>query len=196
MRCALSDVAPRCSAHHANASRLVAPGTSDLAACLYDEGWQDVTAVDVSRQAIAAATKRYAETRPGLRFEFGDCRHLTNVSDGSYGAVLDKGTLDACCCGDGFDYEAQRIAAEVARVLTPGGLWCSVSLMPPSVLLPLLPKHVWQSVECEPLHGGRLHFYRGLRSRWGARTTRWHWHPVEGGWHSRVRVGFGLRAAP
>ena len=33
----------------------------------------------------------------------------------------------------------------------------------------------------------KYHLYCARRSRKGAMLTRWHWHPVEGGWRSRVR---------
>lgn len=169
-------------------------GTSDLAARLFDEGWHNVTAVDLSPHAVATATDRHGPGRPGLSFSVGDARHLASIPDGSYGAVVDKGTLDAVCCGEGFDYEARRVFSSVARVLAPSGRWMCVSLLPPSVFLPLLaPQRAdWPRVHHEPLRSADgdllgLHLYVAQRGRRGAPTTRWHWHPIEGGWHTRVR---------
>ena len=65
----------------------------------------------------------------GLRFAVADARDLSPVvPDGSVAAILDKGTLDAICCGDGFDYARSAVAANRAAgatraadlVVTPG----------------------------------------------------------------------------
>ena len=137
-------------------------GTSSLASALRDEGWSDVLGTDLSRRAVADADARHA--RPGLRFAVADARDLsTAVADGSVAAALDKGTLDAICCGEGFDYEARRVAASVVRALRPGGVWACVSLMPPSVVLPLMRRAEWTLLQAEPLERTGLHVYRGVR---------------------------------
>jgi hypothetical protein len=56
--------------------------------------------------------------------------------------------------------------------------------------MPLLQRHEWSSVHAERVHG--LTLYCARRSRWGAPMTRWHWHPVEGGWHTRVESARAL----
>ena len=75
-------------------------------------------AVDISSQAVAAARARHLRHKSGLRFALGDARSLAELSESYYGAVLDKGTLDAICCGDGFDWEAKRVAEAVAQDLS------------------------------------------------------------------------------
>jgi len=64
---------------------------------------------------------------------------------------VDKGLLDAALCSEGFDYEAGLLAGEVARLLSDGGVWVSLSLSPPSVVLPLLSSlpH-WASLDTQP----------------------------------------------
>ena len=160
-------------------------GTSELAVKLYDNGWTNVTAVDVSSHAVAQAQRAWCGPgiRPGLRFEKANAKALS-FSDGSVAAVLDKGTLDAMCCGDGFDYEAQCVSSEVTRVLSPGGRWICVSLMAPEVLLPIWQRNrpEWAFVRSDRLPGG-LHLYYGRTKR--RFTSVWHWHPIEGGWLSR-----------
>ena len=163
-------------------------GTSSLAAKLYDDGWRDVKALDISRHCVQVARKRHGgKQRPGLQFAVGDARKLATVPDAHIGAVLDKGTLDAICCGEGFDYEAKRVSREVNRVLAPGGRWLVLSLMPPSVLMPLLQADAeWSVLTHERVR--EYHLYRAHRSRKGSMLTRWHWHPVPGhSWRSRVR---------
>tara|TARA_B100000795_G_scaffold169403_1_gene127676 strand:- start:124 stop:1068 length:945 start_codon:yes stop_codon:yes gene_type:complete len=143
-------------------------GTSSLAAQLHADGWSDVLAVDLSRTAVDAAGARHSA--PGLRFAVADARDLSPVvPDGSVAAILDKGTLDAICCGDGFDYEAGRVGASLTRALRPGGVWCCVSLMPPGLVLPLLQREEWAELQSTPF-GDRLHFYVG-RTRADTPTT-------------------------
>ena len=137
-------------------------GTSSLAAQLHTDGWSDVLAVDLSRTAVEAARARY--TAPGLRFAVADARDLSPViADGSVAAILDKGTLDAICCGDGFDYEARRVSTSLTRGLRDDGVWCCVSLMPPEVVLPLLEREEWAELHAAPLVE-RLHVYVGRRA--------------------------------
>lgn len=162
-------------------------GTSDMAKKMYDSGWRNVTSIDCSHAAVRGAQERYGGTRPGLHFATADARTLAGFADASVAAVLDKGTVDAICCGEGFDWEAKQVARQVARVLIPGGRWLCVSLMPPNVLLPLLRegRSEWALVNSEPLSRG-LHLYHCHKR--GRMFTRWHYHPVEGGWHSRSRA--------
>ena len=74
--------------------------------------------------------------------------------DGSLGAICDKGTLDAICCGDGFDYEAGLVAAECVRCLRPGGRWVCISLMPGTVVLPLFKRQEWASLDSKLVQPG------------------------------------------
>ena len=81
----------------------------------------------------------------------------TGLETGRFSAIVDKGTLDAICSGEGYDYEAGRLAAECKRLLAPGGVWVCVSLLPPAVLLPLLERQEWASLDAEPLE--HVHCY-------------------------------------
>ena len=129
-------------------------GTSVLASQLIsDGGFLDVTSTDFSATAVRAAIDAphniYAATSsPGaqLKFKVADAR-ATGFADGSFAAVFDKGTLDAICTGEGFDFEAGRVSAEVARILEPGGRWVCVSLMPGRVVQPILQRPEWESIE-------------------------------------------------
>ena len=141
-------------------------GTSLLATRLCHEGFESVTASDASATAMRAARERHGAALPGLKFVVCDARD-TRLAAEAYGAVVDKGTLDALCTGDGFDYEAGRIAAEVFRLLVPGGVWASVSLMPPEVVLPHLSRPVvWSSLESTELAvGGDTNVYLHTAAR-------------------------------
>lgn len=116
-------------------------GTSSLAAGLCDQGFTNVTACDASRVAVQYSSHKFAGTE-GLRFVREDARCLS-FEKASFSLVLDKGTLDAICSGEGYDYEGGRVASELVRVLQPNGLWICVSLMPPSVVLPMMHRLEW-----------------------------------------------------
>ena len=160
-------------------------GTSDLAARLFDDGWRNVTSVDLSRAAVQQAHARFSGGRPGLMFALSDARRLDGFGSSEFGCVIDKGTLDAICCGEGFDYEGRLVLKSVERVLVPGGRWVCVSLMGPAVVMPMLDQAAWPYRHHERLGSSGLHLYQARRHRRGHIRTRWFWHPVEGGWATR-----------
>ena len=65
-------------------------GTSSLAAQLYDDGWHDITSIDISRRAVELASERHGG-RSGLTFDVADARSLETFDEGSFGGVVDKG---------------------------------------------------------------------------------------------------------
>ncbi|KAL1518417.1 hypothetical protein AB1Y20_002709 [Prymnesium parvum] len=116
-------------------------GTSALAAQLCADGFTELTACDASRVAVEASRRAFAHVA-SLRVVREDAREMS-FADGSFCAAVDKGTLDAICSAEGYDYEAARVAAELVRVLRPRGRWVCVSLMPPAVLLPIMEREEW-----------------------------------------------------
>lgn len=57
-----------------------------------------------------------------MSFRVADCRNMAMFQDGSFGAVLDKGTMDAMLCADDDTGNASKMLAEAYRVLQNGGL--------------------------------------------------------------------------
>ncbi len=137
-------------------------GTSPLASRLVADGFRKVVACDASRVAIEAASSLFGEVA-GLSFVHSDARSLKAFPDGAFAAVIDKGTLDAVCSGEGFDFEGGRVARALCRVLRPTGRWLCVSLMPPQVVLPMMRRDGEWALEHQRLGDG-LHLYRGLRA--------------------------------
>ena len=128
-------------------------GTSSLAVQLHATGKYAVLATDASSVAIDIQRQRHhSKLCPTLSFEVADARN-TKLKTSNFAAIVDKGTLDALLCGDGFDYEAACLSGECARLLRSGGSWVSISLSPPRTILPLLARDEWYSLSATPLAG-------------------------------------------
>src|SRR5262245_40105929 len=78
-----------------------------------------VSAIDGSPTAIERLKKRLADDRLEVDARVGDFLQLP-WSDGTFDAVIDNAAL--CCNSFGA---VKRVVAEVARVLKPGGQFCS-----------------------------------------------------------------------
>lgn len=74
---------------------------------------------------------RTMEQIPGQTWEVADCRSMPQYEDGSFGSVLDKGTLDAVLCSSHGTADAAAYVDEVYRLLCPGGVFLLISLGQP-----------------------------------------------------------------
>ena len=79
-----------------------------------------------------------------------DVRSMPQYETGSFGGVLDKGTLDAILCGDSDSSDSAAMLAECFRLLQPGGTYFMITSAGPRSRLQyllgggLLP---WQQVQ-------------------------------------------------
>lgn len=71
------------------------------------------------------------------RYEVMDAGHLGDLGTGTFGGVVDKGTIDAVLSGGSLDL-ARPICQEAMRVLEPGGAFLVVSNTPGEKLLDTL----------------------------------------------------------
>ena len=77
-------------------------GNSTLCEDLQRAGVDGVHGTDYSATAVDAMARRAAEQGLGdIRYFEADCRDMPAVAAGSYGNVVDKGTLDAIASGGG-----------------------------------------------------------------------------------------------
>lgn len=96
-------------------------GNSLLPVQLHAAGFQDVTGIDLSLAAILHMRREHAHLA-GLSFEVMDARQLA-YEDGHFGAVVEKGTLEAI----GLSGQAAYLQ-EVSRVLRPAsGIFMTVT---------------------------------------------------------------------
>ena len=123
-------------------------GTSTLGQSLIDHGWSDVTALDFSEVAV----KRGLEMEPSVNWLQGDARRLGETFDeAAFGAIVDKGTIDAIylSAGDSCTEDVGAVAAGAAKLLVPRGSFLVVSLSAPKYLWPLLQGDAWDTSQCE-----------------------------------------------
>jgi hypothetical protein len=127
---------------------IVGAGTSRLGEEMYADGYTNVYNLEISPLAVKLLDDRYARAG-GLPIDnrIGDATALA-FNDGSFDALIDKGTLDALLCADLATGHA--MLAEASRVLRQtGGLFVHITDSPPDVRLPLLntPAFRWRLLE-------------------------------------------------
>ena len=107
-----------------------------------------MTALDFSEVAV----KRGLEMEPSVNWMVGDARRLDETFDeAAFGAIVDKGTVDAIylSAGDSCTEDVGAVAAGAARVLEPRGTFLCVSLSAPQYTWPLLQCDAWDIQQCE-----------------------------------------------
>lgn len=111
---------------------VVGCGNSELSEQMYDVGYKLLINIDISETVINHMNQRNADRRPGLSFQQMDATK-TPFEDGSYQAVLDKGTLDAMASEEEGAL-ATSMLTEMSRVLNVGGRYVCITLAQESVI--------------------------------------------------------------
>ena len=117
-------------------------GNSPIPDRLSDDGFENISCVDVSKAVIDQMTKRYADN-DDLDFWQADMTSLDIVPNESFDVVFDKALLDALLCGEESFDRALMMLGEVHRVLKPGGHYICVSYGLPSTRKSLLEQCTW-----------------------------------------------------
>ena len=117
----------------------IGSGNSSLSQDMYDGGWTRVTNVDFSPVVIEEMSAKCPDMEWKL-MDMTDMRGEHGFADGTFDAVLDKGALDALMAEDTREVAtaANKMLDEVARVLTPGGVYVVVSMCQDFILQRLL----------------------------------------------------------
>lgn len=105
-------------------------GNSDLSLNLYLDGFTNMTSVDNSEVVIANMNAKHANKYPGLVYEVKDILN-TGYPAEKFGAVIDKGTLDALMPDGGTESLERAVAMfdEIKRILKFCGRYICVSLL-------------------------------------------------------------------
>mmetsp|Transcript_1809 Transcript_1809/g.3905 ORF Transcript_1809/g.3905 Transcript_1809/m.3905 type:complete len:212 (+) Transcript_1809:50-685(+) len=118
---------------------MLGAGNSRLSEEMYEDGFQNITNIDISSVVTKAMQEKYRD-KPGMTYRQMDARALDGVTEGSFNIVLDKATLDSILCGEGSTHNAQKVLSEISRVLMPNGAYIAISHGQPSYRLTYLQK--------------------------------------------------------
>eukprot|EP00792_Barthelona_sp_PAP020_P005964 TRINITY_DN2863_c1_g1_i3.p1 TRINITY_DN2863_c1_g1~~TRINITY_DN2863_c1_g1_i3.p1 ORF type:complete len:215 (+),score=58.76 TRINITY_DN2863_c1_g1_i3:45-689(+) len=100
-------------------------GNSRLAAQMYEDGYKNITNIDISEVCVNSMKQRYADLA-GMKWQVMNACKLDFESE-SFDVIIDKGTLDAVLCGrDSFDL-AFRMHQNVFKCLKPGGTYINIT---------------------------------------------------------------------
>lgn len=125
-------------------------GSSRLDEEMSARGWTDVISIDYAHGAMKGRT-----ARAGLAFSIMDARRMA-FADGSIGAIVDKGTLDALATVADDGVSVGQVYAEIARVLAPGGAFFSCSFSQPRMRQALVEQALGGPVEVEKVPKKRV----------------------------------------
>ncbi|KAK2384215.1 eEF1A lysine and N-terminal methyltransferase [Trifolium repens] len=129
-------------------------GNSRLSEHLYDSGYTSITNVDFSKVVISDMLRRNIRSRPLMRWRVMDMTSM-QFEEEAFGAVVDKGGLDALMEPELGPDLGNQYLSEVKRVLKPGGKFVCLTLAESHVLDILFSKFRlgWKmSVDAIPLN--------------------------------------------
>lgn len=115
---------------------------------MYEDGYQHITNIDYSFHVVKQMQEMYKEKIPNLSFKHMDCRSLS-YTDGTFDAVIDKGTFDSILCGDGSGPNAEQMLQEIYRVLSPTGVYICITYGLPEQRLDYFrkPEYYWNPIQ-------------------------------------------------
>ncbi|KAF3629173.1 hypothetical protein FXO38_27834 [Capsicum annuum] len=122
-------------------------GNSKLSEYLYDEGFCNITNVDFSKVVISDMLRRNIRKRPVMKWRVMDMTNMQFANE-SFGAILDKGGLDALMEPELGSKLGTQYLSEVKRLLKVGGRFFCLTLAESHVLGLLFPKfrYGWKMV--------------------------------------------------
>eukprot|EP00746_Dinoflagellata_sp_MGD_P160415 gnl/MRDRNA2_/MRDRNA2_87151_c0_seq1.p1 gnl/MRDRNA2_/MRDRNA2_87151_c0~~gnl/MRDRNA2_/MRDRNA2_87151_c0_seq1.p1 ORF type:complete len:214 (+),score=49.96 gnl/MRDRNA2_/MRDRNA2_87151_c0_seq1:86-727(+) len=122
---------------------MLGSGNSRLSEEMYEEGFHNITNIDISLVVTKAMQEKYRD-KTGMTYQQMDTKAM-EFQDGIFNVVIDKATLDSVLCGEGSTHNAQKMLQEVSRTLSPNGVYIAISHGQPSYRLTYLqrPEFGW-----------------------------------------------------
>ena len=107
-------------------------GNSQMTEEMYDEGYTDITNIDISAFCIEQMKAINLESRPLMKWLTMDCTKMDEFSDNSFDIIIDKSTIDALLCDHDTPFvTVAKSLYEMQRVLKPSGYLITISFGPP-----------------------------------------------------------------
>ncbi|KAL4441978.1 hypothetical protein ABPG74_003729 [Tetrahymena malaccensis] len=130
----------------------IGAGNSRMSEEMFDEGYQNITNIDISQVVTKAMQEKYKDKGPNMKYLCMDVKNM-DFPAGSYDIVVDKGTLDSVLCGENTATNAQKALTNISNVLTPTGVYICISYGQPDHRMLYLdkPKYGW-SIQVEQVH--------------------------------------------
>ena len=105
-------------------------GNSSLGQQLYDEGYVNITNIDISSVVIAQMHDKYID-KSEMEYQKMDARNM-QIPDNCFDLIVDKALFDAQLCSIDNISSVNSLLKEMYRVLKPGGVYIIVSHAEPS----------------------------------------------------------------
>eukprot|EP00123_Amoebidium_parasiticum_P020266 comp46423_c0_seq1/m.47574 comp46423_c0_seq1/g.47574 ORF comp46423_c0_seq1/g.47574 comp46423_c0_seq1/m.47574 type:complete len:250 (-) comp46423_c0_seq1:143-892(-) len=144
---------------------MVGCGNSSLSRSMYDDGYPHITNLDFSAVVIAKMAARHSDckTMTWVEMDMTDMK----FADNSFDVVIEKGTIDAVMVDVEDQWAPQqsvldlvhRTLENISRVLTPSGVFLSITFAQPHFRLPLYqqPRYNWAATYVT--FGDTFHYY-------------------------------------
>jgi len=111
-------------------------GSSNMLGDMADDGYENLVAADLSRVVMTQLKYRYQD-QPKISFFQGTLTD-TDLPEGSFGAIVDKGLFDALLCTSTGTTTIAQYMYEVERLLDDTGVFIVISYGNPEVRLPMM----------------------------------------------------------
>ncbi|KAI9782866.1 MAG: hypothetical protein M1816_001686 [Peltula sp. TS41687] len=125
-------------------------GNSMLPIDLHKHGYKNQVCLDFSNVVIKNMASQFEE-RDGIEWIVGDIRDMSNIGDGEFDVVIDKGTLDSMISGsvwnppDEVKHNTRAYIDEVVRTLKPRGIFLCITYRQPHFVKPMLERDdIWE----------------------------------------------------
>lgn len=114
-------------------------GNSTMSADMYNEGFTNITNIDISDTVIKNMREKYSHLE-GMTWHTMDVRKMPQFTNQQFDLVIDKGTTDAILCGNNSFRNAELMNREIFRLLKVGGHFVVISYGLPETRLDLFNK--------------------------------------------------------
>ena len=121
---------------------VIGVGRSDVIECLYQRGYRDIVAIDISETIIVEMQRKYG-SYAGVEFFVMDIRQLNKFSDGMFTLIFDKACIDSLFCGTDYAESTSLAFKELFRVLKQDGIFFTVTHAPPLARVPYFRQLEW-----------------------------------------------------